>query len=509
MIDVRTVAEVRAAEETAFAVTAEGTLMQRAATGLAVTVTSLLGQATGSVVGSRVLLLVGSGNNGGDALWAGAMLAQRGCRVDALTLGQRWHQQGAAALLRAGGRLWSFGDADLAELVASADVVIDGILGIGGNGGLRDDAAVLVEEVASSEALVVAVDIPSGIDADTGTVAGAAVHADVTVTFGALKPGLVVAPGSLHCGATVLVDIGLEFTDEPAVRIIEALDVAGYVPEPAADAYKYRRGVVGVSAGSGAYPGAALLASGSARRANVGMPRFLDRSDGVSATVVTQFPDIVVDGTAPSAQSRIDAWACGPGFPGDQDDDVTVSAVLVSPVPVILDAGALSVVARSGEVRDAILKRSGSGRPTVLTPHEGEFERIWPGLLASSTGRLEAATKAAQDVAAIVVLKGPGTVVAAPDGSAFVDTEGTSDLGTAGSGDVLTGLVAGLLAGAWADGRRAMDDALEAVASAVWLHGRAGRIAAHGGPVVATDLIDALPEAIRVARFGDDAEYGR
>ena len=510
MIGVRSVAEVRAAEEAAFAVTPEGTLMQRAATGLAVTVASLLEQARGGVVGSRVVVLVGSGNNGGDALWAGAMLARRGCRVDAVTLGQRWHGEGAYALERAGGRLrpWSADDAGIEAVVGAADVAIDGILGIGGTGALRDDAVALVGLVAQSDALVVAVDVPSGVDADTGAVTGAAVHADVTVTFGALKPGLIVAPGSLNCGATVLIDIGLEFAAPPSVRIVESLDVALLVPEPAPDAYKYRRGVVGVSAGSGAYPGAALLAAGSARRANVGMTRFLDRSDGVGATVVTAFPDIVVDGTAPAAQSRVDAWACGPGFTGNDGDDATVSAVLAAPVPVILDAGSLSVVARSEVVRDAIGQRASDGRPTVLTPHEGEFERIWPGLLASSTGRLEAAREAARTVGAIVVLKGPGTVVAAPDGSACLDTEGTSDLGAAGSGDVLTGLVAALLAGAWAHGRRTVDEALDAVASAVWLHGRAGRIAAHRGPVVATDLIEALPEAIRVARFGDDADIG-
>lgn len=505
MIDVRSVEQVRAAEERAFQATAEGALMQRAATGLAVTVASLLRQARGLVVGSRVVLLVGSGNNGGDALWAGAMLAGRGCRVTAVTLSERWHAEGAGALTRAGGSVlaWDPGDARLLDEIARADVAVDGILGIGGAGALRPDAEALVGAVATSDAFVVAVDVPSGVDADSGVVAGGAVHADVTVTFGAIKPGLVVEPGMVHCGSTVLIDIGLEFEDGPVASVMEALDVARWVPEPAQDDYKYSRGVVGVAAGSRAYPGAALLAAAAARHGNVGMTRFLDRSDGAARLVVERFPDVVVDGTAPADQPRATAWTCGPGFPGDVDDEVTVSEVLKSPVPVVLDAGALTVIADSAAVRTQIAGRD--DRVTVITPHQGEFERIFPGLLAASTGRLAAARSAARNLGAVVVLKGPGTVIAAPDGTAFIDTEGTSDLGAAGSGDVLSGLIGALLAGAWAGGLRSTDDLTEATAAAVWLHGRAGRLAAEHGPVVSTDVADNVPRAIRAARFGEGA----
>lgn len=506
MIEVRSVAQVREAEEAAFAVLPDGTLMQRAARALSVSCVRLLTDLAGGVVGARVLLLVGSGSNGGDALWAGAMLAERGCRVDALRLSDRQHEEGAAALLRAGGRLhrWSDADVRLAALIPEAHLVLDGIVGIGGSGALRSEAAALVELVAASEAVVVAVDVPSGVDADTGAVAGAAVSADVTVTFGAVKPGLLVAPGRYRSGAVQLVDIGLDFDDVPIALVLEGLDVARWVPEPDEDAYKYRRGVVGVSAGSRPYPGAALLVTAAARHANVGMARYLDRDDGNARAVVDHFPDVVVDGSAPVDQRRATAWGCGSGFTGDRTDALTVAAVLAAEVPVVLDAGALTAVAESADLRAAIAARQARGSTTVLTPHDGEFERLQPGLLASGGGRLAAACTAAADLRAVVVLKGPGTVVADPAGRVLVDTEGTADLGTAGSGDVLTGILAGILAGAWADGHRDAASLTEAVAAGVWLHGCAGRIAGRTAPVTAPDIAAALPAAIRTARFGDE-----
>ncbi len=507
MLPVHTVARVRAAEEAAFAAVAEGALMQRAARGLAVSCARLLIELRGGAVGARVVLLVGSGNNGGDALWAGAMLAERGCRVDALLLADRSHEGGRRALLRAGGRVhrWDPADADLVSVTAAADLVVDGILGIGGSGGLRADAAGLVDLVSAAEAVVVAVDVPSGVDADTGVVSGRAVVADVTVTFGALKPGLVLAPGRFHAGAIQVVDIGLDFTDPPAARVMEALDAAVWVEEPAEDSYKYRRGVVGVAAGSQPYPGAALLVTAGARHGNVGMVRYLDRADGTAASVVGHFPDTVVDGSPPAEQRRVTAWGCGSGFPGDHVDEITVLAVLEADVPVVLDAGAVRVVASSADVRDRIAERHSAGLATVLTPHDGEFEALRPGLLGGPAGRLAEALAAAAELGAVVVLKGPGTVIAGPDGMGYLDAEGTADLGTAGSGDVLTGLLAALLAGAWADGQRDPGALTRAAAAAVWLHGRAGRHAARQGPVTATDIAAAIPFAIRSARFGEDA----
>ncbi len=507
MLPVHEVARVRAAEEAAFALVPEGALMQRAARALAISCARLLIELRGGVVGSRIVLMVGSGNNGGDALWAGAMLADRGCRVDALLLADRAHEEGSRALLRAGGRIrrWESDDPDLVDLLPAADLVLDGILGIGGVGGLRADAVDLVDRVAATESVVVAVDVPSGVDADTGVVSGGAVTADITVTFGSLKPGLVLAPGRIHSGAIQVIDIGLDFTEPPTARVAEGLDAAVWVEEPAEDSYKYRRGVVGVSAGSVQYPGAALLVTAAARHANVGMVRYLDRGDGNAASVVSHFPDTVVDGSPPVDQERVTAWGCGSGFPGDHLDEITVMAVLEADVPVVLDAGALHVVASSADVRSRIAERHASGGVTVLTPHDGEFEALRPGLLGGSRGRLAAAREAASELGAIVVLKGPGTVIAAPDADAYIDVEGTADLGTAGSGDVLTGLLAGVLAGAWAQGRRGEEAMAGAAAAAVWLHGRAGVVAARQGPVVATDIAAAVRSAVRSARFGQDA----
>jgi ADP-dependent NAD(P)H-hydrate dehydratase / NAD(P)H-hydrate epimerase len=506
MIALRSVAQVRAAEERAFRAVPEGALMQRAARALSVSCAELLAESTGRVVGSRVVLLVGSGNNGGDALWAGAMLAARGCRVDAACLSDRVHPEGAEALRRAGGHRhdWVDDQDAVRSLVRDANLVVDGILGIGGSGGLRPEAAGLAAAVDDSGAIVVAVDLPSGVDADTGGVTGTAITADVTVTFGAVKPGLLVAPGRYHSGIVQLVEIGLDFDEGPVASVLTADDVAAWVREPAEDDYKYRRGVVGVCAGSRPYPGAALLVTSAARSSNVGMVRYLDRGDGNAAVVVGRYPDVVVDGAPPAEQLRATAWACGSGFVGDTADGLAVRAVLEARVPVVLDAGALTVVAEDAGIRAAVADRTDRGLTTVLTPHEGEFERIQPGLLAT-LGRLGAARAAAAALGAVIVLKGPGTVVVDPEGNAFVDIEGTAELGTAGSGDVLTGVVAAVLSGAWADGLRAPGAMTRAVAAAVWVHGRAGREAAAVAPVTATDIADAVPAAIRAARSGDDA----
>jgi hydroxyethylthiazole kinase-like uncharacterized protein yjeF len=500
MIEVRDVAAVRAAEEVAFGTLPEGTLMQRAAHALAISCARLLGDRNGGVVGSRVVLLVGSGNNGGDALWAGAGLAGRGVRVDALCLSDTVHVEGAEALRRAGGRLhrWSSSEPMHAELVASADLVVDGILGIGGRGGLRAEAIDAVTSI--TDALVVAVDVPSGVDADTGRVDGVAVIADVTVTFGAVKPGLILSPGCEHSGFVQFVDIGLDFDGDAVAAVLDADDVALWVPGPRDGDHKYSRGVVGVTAGSSSYPGAALLVTAAARHADVGMARYLDRGDGNARMVVEQYPDVVVDGAPPAEQRRATAWACGSGFPGDQVDALTVEAVLAADVPVVLDAGALTIVAAEADVRRRIVERAAAGLVTVLTPHDGEFARLAPGVLDAAPSRLVAAQQCAAALQAVVVLKGPGTVVADPGGEAFIDIEGTADLATAGSGDVLAGLMGGLLASAWAAHERDPSALLEAVASAVWLHGRAGRLAAAGGPVTAIDIAAAVRPAISAVR---------
>ncbi|WP_043471333.1 NAD(P)H-hydrate epimerase, partial [Kitasatospora sp. MBT66] len=263
MRSAHSVDQVRAAEAELMARLPEGTLMQRAAAGLAVTCARLLTRRRGRVYGSRVVVLAGSGDNGGDALYAGAELARRGARVTAVLLAPgRAHGGGLAALRAAYGRVVVEQEVGLADF-SCADLVLEGIVGIGGRGGLRPEAEPYAR--AARTGVVVAVDVPSGVDADTGEVAGAALRADVTVCFGTYKPGLLIDPGASYAGAVQLVGIGLELPPAGVVALQHA-DVAALLPVPGAESDKYRRGVVGVAAGSARYPGAALLAVAGALR---------------------------------------------------------------------------------------------------------------------------------------------------------------------------------------------------------------------------------------------------
>src|SRR5438105_6350070 len=277
------VAKVRAAEGALMATLPEGALMQRAAFGLASVCARLLEQP----YGARVVVLAGSGDNGGDALYAGALLARRGAAVHAITAGSRTHPGGAGALRAAGGRLVGPAEHGVADLIAQADLIVDGMLGIGGRGGLRDPYASLAGQAASSRAVVVATDLPSGIDADSGVVEGPAVQADVTVTFGTWKPGLLVDPGAGHAGVTELIDIGLApHLDAPDVIALQSADIADLLTVPTAESDKYRRGVLGVVAGSDRFTGAAWLAVGAAVHGGAGMVRLV--APGRPAAVVRQ-----------------------------------------------------------------------------------------------------------------------------------------------------------------------------------------------------------------------------
>jgi hypothetical protein len=256
-------------------------------------------------------------------------------------------------------------DAD-SSLLAEADLVVDGMLGIGASGALRADAARLAE-LARDARLVVAADVPSGVDASTGEVAGTAVRADVTVTFGGLKTGLLVTPGATYAGAVDVADIGLSLPD-PQIAALDADDVARMIPQPDADTDKYRRGVVGVVAGSDHYTGAAVLCVGGALHAGAGMVRYA----GVRAAaeqVRAHWPEALVTADADDvlAVGRVQSWVVGSGLGTSADAATIVSAVLRTDVPVVLDADALAVVA---EQPDLVRGRTA---PTLLTPHAGEF----------------------------------------------------------------------------------------------------------------------------------------
>lgn len=495
------VAAVRAAEERALAATEPGELMQRAARGLSTACVGLLRGRRGAVYGSSVVLLVGAGNNGGDTLYAGAFLARRGCRVVAVALAEQVHPDGAAALRAEGGRIIEVldeaGVLEAVRLLPDADLVLDGIVGIGGKGALREPAATLVRAVGTGQALRVAVDIPSGVDPDTGIVEDPerVFSADLTVTFGCLKTGLLAAPGRDHAGAVEVVDIGLTkyLSLTPHVRAVQARNVSRYLPPPGPSDHKYSRGVVGVLAGSAKFPGAACLTVGGARRSGVGMVRYLDREDGVAGRVIDVYPDVVRQTEDPGADPRVLAWAVGPGMGTSKSDERALLRVLEADVPAVIDADALWLLAERSEVQRHLAARTERGTLTVLTPHSGEFSRL--GFTIGAGGRIEAAREAARQLGCLILLKGSGTVVAGPTGAVYVDPLGVHDLATAGSGDVLTGVVAGLLAHRSA--AATSTDTARAVAAAAYIHGMAAVVAAEGDrPVVATDLIDSLPEAI-------------
>ncbi|NXY94441.1 NAD(P)H-hydrate dehydratase [Streptomyces sp. BR123] len=468
------VENVRAAERELMARLPEGALMQRAAAGLAAACADLLPK----VYGSRVVLLVGPGDNGGDALYAGARLARRGAGVTAVPMDpQRMHPGGLAALRAAGGRV--------AETVPErADLVVDGLLGIGGRGGLRPAAAALVERIPAGAA-VVAVDLPSGVDADTGEVAGAAVRADVTVTFGAHKPGLLIDPGASLAGVVRLVDIGLEFEGAavagsgagrgpgPEVEALQHTDVARLLPRPAAESDKYRRGVVGIAAGSAQYPGAAVLAVAGALRGGAGAVRYVGPAAG---EVLARYPETLV------GWGRVQAWVVGPGLGEGRGGDV--ARVLADPVPVLVDADGLR-----GVGPEALRARPA---PTLLTPHAGEAAALL-GVPreAVESGRLAAVRELAGRYGAAVLLKGSTTLVYDGHGPVRVNPTGTPWLATAGSGDVLSGLGGSLLAAGL--------PAADAGAVAAYLHGLAARLAAAGAPVLAHEVAEALSAAWRNA----------
>jgi ADP-dependent NAD(P)H-hydrate dehydratase / NAD(P)H-hydrate epimerase len=470
VIGLHTAAEVRTAEEPVLATTPDGALMQRAATGLATVCLRLLG----SPYGRRVVLLVGSGNNGGDALFAGAHLARRGAHVTAVLLDPgRAHAAGLAALRREGGRVVDAGRG--ADPAARADLVLDGILGIGGKGGLRPEAARLAEAAATGAAITVAVDVPSGVDADTGAVEGDAFAAMHTVTFGAVKLGLVVGAGRAQAGEVHLVDLGLALPEPSAWRLTDA-DAAARIPVPSADDDKYSQGVVGIVAGSSTYPGAGVLCTGAALRTRPGLVRYAGTAaDGVRAA----WPEAIVTEGRPGSAGRVQAWVVGPGMGTDDDARSVLAEVLATDLPVLVDADALTMAAQQPELV------RGRGAPTVLTPHDREFARFGYEV---GPDRIGAARRLAADLGAVVLLKGEATVVAAPDGTAFVNGTGTPWLATAGTGDVLSGIAGALLA--------ADLPAVEAGAVAAHVHGRAGQVAAERGPLLAGDLVRRLPETI-------------
>ena len=456
-----TVEQVRAAEAALMARLPEGTLMQRAAHGLGVAVADLLG----SAYGRRVLLLVGSGDNGGDALYAGAWLARRGAGVEAWLVSGSAHEGGLAALAAAGGRTGA-----PRVLRERPDVVVDSVVGIGGKPGLREEAARALALASAEDVPVVAVDTPSGVDVDTGETPEPHVRATLTVTFGTHKPCHLVDPAAQACGAVHLVDIGLE-PDLPAapVESLRPADVAALLRRPGPADHKYTRGVVGVRAGSATYPGAGLLSVAGAACGLAGMVRYVGDT-AVADRVREAHPEVVGAG-------RVQAWVVGSG--GGDAAGEELSAALADDVPTVVDADALAHLDPD------------RGRPDlVLTPHAGELAAMLDVDRAEVEARqLHHARLAAQRWGCVVVLKGRHTLVTRPDGRTRVTTTGTPWLGTAGAGDVLGGVIGAVLATGL--------DPWDAAAVGTWLHGAAATLVADGGPIVAGQVAGGVAAVVR------------
>lgn len=486
--------QMRAAEQRLFTRTPERAVMRRAAYAVSTHTLRLLAEFTGGVNGRHVVLLVGAGNNGGDALWAGTFLRRRGAGVTAVLLApEKAHAEGLEALRSAGGRVVDAEGpgadtagigAQAADAVERADLVIDGIVGLSARGGLRPTAAELVHRI---EAPIVAVDLPSGVDPITGVVEGAAVHADVTVTFGGYKPCHVLGAGAVRSGSVEVIDIGVGGDlDDPDLLMLEPSDVGAYWPVPEPDDDKYSQGVVGIASGSATFPGAAVLATGAAVHATSGMVRYA----GPAADVVrSNWPEVVATGSITDA-GRVQAWSVGPGIGTGASGRDVVRYVLESGRPVCADADAITLLAEDPTLWDA----RDPDAPLVLTPHAGEFERLAGGL---GDDRVAAAREVARRHDVVLLLKGNTTIVAAPDGRVLINAASHAWPATAGSGDVLTGLIGALLASGL--------DPWLACGCATRVHTLAAESAALAGssvgvPIGASALLSSIPDAIRSVR---------
>jgi ADP-dependent NAD(P)H-hydrate dehydratase / NAD(P)H-hydrate epimerase len=443
-----TAARTRAAEEAIMAggVSVEA-LMERAGAAVAEAVWRFGG-------GQETLFVCGPGNNGGDGYIAAHVLRARGLAVRVAAL--REPRSAAAIHARS---LWR-GPVEPVETATPAPVLVDSLFGTGLRDELEPEIATALSRLARAARFVLGVDLPSGVQTDTGAILGA-VQCDATVALAAFKPAHLLFPAAGLCGNLLLADIGIEAASEVAVLSKPALNL------PRANDHKYTRGLAGIVAGP--MSGASALAAKAACRI-AGYTILSGEGDAPNSVVRRSFVDMILE-------KRLSSLVVGPGLVPNEDGREKVVTSLDRGVSLVLDAGALNILGELGfEALDA-------SRPTVLTPHEGEFLALFGDLPGSKIDRcVEAAARAG----CVVVLKGPDTVVAGPCGRAAVGVDNPSWLASAGTGDVLAGIVGGLLA-------RDMDP-FDAACTAVWLHGKAARLA--GPALIADDLPDHLPSAI-------------
>ncbi len=449
MIPILTPAEMRVVD--AGAPEPVSVLVERAGWAVGRAAVALLG----GTYGRRVAVVAGPGNNGADGRVAARLLRERGAAVDAFEAG------------------------DAPSRLAGYDLVIDAAYGTGFHGSWH------APEVVG--ALVLAVDVPSGVDGLTGAVGGPVMQATHTVCFAALKPGLVLEPGRSRAGVVSVADIGLD-VGLASMHLVEADDVRAWVPARAGDAHKWSA-ALWVIAGSPGMGGAAALAAAAAQRAGAGMVRLStpgqSQPDRVpEEVVVTALASELWASELLASDSRFHAYVIGPGL-GRAPAVVREVRELVSRAPraLVIDGDALFALATApGGARAVLCDRQA---PTVLTPHEGELALLRGRGLGPD--RIADVRSFAADVGATVLLKGPTTIVAAPDGQVLLTTTGDARLATAGTGDVLSGLIGALLAQGL--------PALHAAAAGAWLHGAAARQGPERG-LVASDLLDLIPAVL-------------
>jgi ADP-dependent NAD(P)H-hydrate dehydratase / NAD(P)H-hydrate epimerase len=467
--------------------TPERVLVERAGGAVAAAALRMLGTA----YGRRVVVVCGRGNNGADGAVAARRLRARGVGVDEVALTRAPGGIDERALRRALGR---------------ADLAIDAMFGTGFRDALDGDAALVASAFAAAGVATLAVDIPSGVDGNTGEVRGAAVRALETVTFAALKPGLLFQPGREQAGRVHVADIGIEPVragTEPALAVLEGHDLL--LPRRAPDGHKWSAAVF-VIGGSAGMTGAPLMTARAAARSGSGMVvcgvpgrDAAARASGtelvIRALSATK-DDALAAGAADEVLAQVErfhAVAIGTGLGRGPETEQAVRRVVADcPVPIVVDADGLNALAGQPAVLHA---RGEAGRPlAILTPHAGEFARLAGHDVGAD--RVAAARRLAHRLGAIVLLKGPGTVIAEPGGRAVVNRTDTPALAAAGTGDVLSGIIAGLLA--------AGADPFTAAATGAYVHGRAARAAGTGDELVAGDLIAALPPTLHALRSGCD-----
>jgi hydroxyethylthiazole kinase-like uncharacterized protein yjeF len=442
----------------------------------------------------KALVLCGPGNNGGDGFVAARILAERGWPVRLALLGAREKLRGDAAAAAA---RWTGPVEPLAPAaIGDATLIIDAIFGAGLARPIEGVAGEVLAAVEAACLPVVAIDVPSGVDGASGAVLGIAPQAALTVTFFRRKPSHLLLPGRSHCGETVVAPIGIPDTVLDTIRPEVVADHPDWwrddFPWPLPESHKYTRGHALV-AGGAVMTGAARLAARAAARLGAGLvtvaapePAFPIYAAALTGIIVQPAGDLG-SFRALLADPRRNAALIGPGAGLGEATRDKVLAILAAGKRTVLDADALTSFADNAEVLFGAVRS-----PSVLTPHEGEFARLFARVLDGSGSKLERACRAAQLSGAVILLKGNDTVIAAPDGRAAINPGAPPELATAGSGDVLAGMVTGLLAQGM--------PAFEAASAAVWLHAEAAR--RFGPGLIAEDIVEGLPAALRMLKAG-------